>query len=169
MAAPPAYRGQLDYALDDVRYLVPVYEYVLRELETRDRLAWARDEFLPLENAARYRPADPQDLYLRVRGVERVRGKALAALRELVAWREEAARQHNLPIGRIARDEVLLELARHPRTREGAGRGARVAAATDCALRRGLDQRRATRERKTESARDRPPRCPPRWNPRWIS
>ncbi len=111
----PLTAGQLDYALDDVRYLVPVYEYVVRELERRDRLAWARDEFVLLENEARYRPADPQELYLRIRGVERVRGKALAALRELVAWREESAQQQNLPIGRIARDEVLLELARHPR------------------------------------------------------
>ncbi len=111
----PLTPGQLDYALDDVRFLIPVYDYVVQELKKRDRLTWTRDEFLPLEDAARYRPADAHDLYLRIRGVERLRGKALGALRELVAWREEAARQQNLPTGRIARDEVLLELARHPR------------------------------------------------------
>ena len=38
-------------------------------------------------------------------------------LRELVAWREEIARERNIPVSRIARDEVLIELARRPRQR----------------------------------------------------
>jgi len=112
----PLTPGQIEYALDDVRYLIPVYEYVVRELKKRERLLWSREEFRPLEDPARYRQGNPDELYLRVRGVERLRGKTLGALRELVAYREETARQQNLPIGRIARDEVLVELARHPRT-----------------------------------------------------
>lgn len=111
----PLSEGQVEYALDDVRYLIPTYDFVVQELRKRNRLEWLREEFSPLEHPSRFRPADPHDLYLRIRGVERLRGKALGALRELVAWREETARTQNLPIGRIARDEVLLELARHPR------------------------------------------------------
>jgi ribonuclease D len=35
-------------------------------------------------------------------------------LRELAVWRETEARRRNVPRGRIIRDEVLLQLARHP-------------------------------------------------------
>ena len=111
----PLSPGQIEYALDDVRYLVPVYDHLVRELDARGRLEWAREEFRRLEDEKRYQPADPYDLYLRIRGVERMRGRTLAALRELAAWREETARAQNIPVGRVARDEVLIELARRPR------------------------------------------------------
>jgi ribonuclease D len=35
-------------------------------------------------------------------------------LRDLAAWRETEARRRNVPRGRVLRDEVLLQLARHP-------------------------------------------------------
>jgi ribonuclease D len=35
-------------------------------------------------------------------------------LREIAVWREEEAKRRNIPRGRIMRDEVLLQLARHP-------------------------------------------------------
>ena len=113
----PLSPGQVEYALDDVRYLIPVYQAMAGELAEQQRTEWAREEFRRYEDDARFRPADPRELYLRLRGVDRVSGKTLAVLRELVAWREETARARNLPVGRIARDEVLMELARRPRTR----------------------------------------------------
>ncbi|HEY3377226.1 MAG TPA: ribonuclease D [Armatimonadota bacterium] len=113
----PLTPGQVEYALDDVRYLIPVYEALVRELQQHDRVEWAREEFRRFEDESRLAPADPQELYLRLRGVDRLSGKTLAMLRALVAWREETARARNLPTGRIARDEVLMELARRPRQR----------------------------------------------------
>jgi ribonuclease D len=47
----------------------------------------------------------------------RVDTRFFAILRELAAWREEAAQQRNLPRGRIMRDEAVLEIAAHsPKT-----------------------------------------------------
>jgi ribonuclease D len=111
----PLTPGQIEYALDDVRYLVPVHAKLVKELDARARMAWAREEFRKLEDERRFTPVDPHELYLRVRGVERIRGQALAILRELVAWREETAFAKNIPPSRVARDEVLVELARRPR------------------------------------------------------
>ncbi|MHB9024371.1 MAG: ribonuclease D [Armatimonadota bacterium] len=110
----PLSPGQVAYALDDVRYLPQVYDRLTHELTELKRTAWAREEFSKLEEPAKYIPVNPHELYLRFRGVDRLNGQTLAALRELAAWREEHARALNIPTGKIARDEVLIELARHP-------------------------------------------------------
>jgi ribonuclease D len=113
----PLSPGQVEYALDDVRYLIPVYEQMVRELDKEQRIEWATEEFQQrFEDETRLAPADPRELYLKLRGIDRMPMKALTLLRELVAWREEIARARNLPVGRVARDEVLIELARRPRT-----------------------------------------------------
>ncbi|MCC7493196.1 MAG: ribonuclease D [Fimbriimonadaceae bacterium] len=111
----PLSPGQIAYALDDVRLLAPVYDALQADLTARGRLDWAAEEFAPLEDPPRHLPVDPREQYLRIRGLDRLNGQALAALRELAAWREETARREDLPVPRLARDEVLLELARRPR------------------------------------------------------
>jgi ribonuclease D len=57
---------------------------------------------------------DPLDRYQRIRGWDSLKPKHAAILRELAAWRETEARRRNVPRGRVMRDEVLLQLARHP-------------------------------------------------------
>jgi ribonuclease D len=109
---------QVEYALDDVRYLAPIYAHLVSALNEQGRLEWAGEEFRRLEEPARFAPVDPRELYMRIRGVERMRGQELALLRDLVAWREETAREQTLNPGRICTDPVLCDLARHPRERK---------------------------------------------------
>jgi len=110
----PLSPGQIEYALDDVRLLAPVYAAQQEELAERQRDGWAREEFARLEDPARFQDRDPEEQYRRVKGFNRLRGEALAALRELAAWREETARERDRPVQHIVRDEVLVEVARHP-------------------------------------------------------
>jgi ribonuclease D len=110
----PLAPGQIDYALDDVRYLIPVHQAQVKRLEEMGRTEWAREEFTRFERAETFAPQDPESLFLRIRNVDRLGGRTLAILQELVAWREETARAENIPSGRIARDEVMVELARRP-------------------------------------------------------
>ncbi len=105
---------QVEYALDDVRCLAPVHEHLVRELGSRGRLKWAREEFREFERAARFAPADPREMFRQMRGVERLTGAELSRLREIVAWREETARELNIPVPRICLEAVLMELARRP-------------------------------------------------------
>ena len=73
-------------------------------------------------DAATYRN-DPSEAWRRFRLRGRVDPRFFGMLREVAAWRETAARQRNLPRGRIIRDEAVLEIAAHaPKTIEALAR-----------------------------------------------
>lgn len=110
-ARRPLPAEQLQYAADDVRYLVPLYQHLHAELAARGRLAWLADDFARLTDTATYRN-DPADAWQRVRGADRLRPKSLAVLAALAAWRETTAVAQDRPRGWILRDEVLIDLAR---------------------------------------------------------
>lgn len=118
----PLTSDQIAYALEDVRFLLPVYEHLYQRLRSLGRLDWVKEEFVRLETRPRDQARDPRERYRRIRGWDSLAPKAAAVLRELAAWREAEARRRNVPRNRIVRDEVLLELARHvPRTMAALG------------------------------------------------
>lgn len=102
---------QIDYALDDVLYLQPIYEKLLDTLTKTGRILWLRDDFAALSDPATYENV-PALLYKKVRQASKLTRRQLAILRELAVWREFEAQKRDLPRQWIAKDEVLLELAR---------------------------------------------------------
>jgi ribonuclease D len=109
----PLSAEQITYALEDVLFLLPLHEHLRQRLKSLGRLEWAQEEFERMEARLDERQADPRERYQRIRGWDNLRPRAAAVLRELVAWREHEAASRNVPRGRVVRDEVLLELARH--------------------------------------------------------
>jgi ribonuclease D len=105
---------QLDYALEDVQYLLPVYDHLRARLHRLERLEWVAEEFARLESAVGEPMRAPQDRYKKIRGWDSLKPGTVAILRELAEWREREAHRRNVPRGRVMRDEVLLQLARHP-------------------------------------------------------
>ncbi len=102
---------QLDYAADDVIWLMPCFQKLRDELKARGRLAWLEEEQALLCNPASY--AEQDDLvFWRVKGSNRLKGAHLSALRELAKWREAEARRRNIPRRRILSDEALVDIAR---------------------------------------------------------
>ncbi|MBI5410581.1 MAG: ribonuclease D [Nitrospirae bacterium] len=108
----PLTSEQIAYALEDVQFLLPVYEHLLAKLETLGRLDWVKEEFARLSSRLGEGAQDARLRYQKIRGWDSLRPGSAAVLRELAAWREEEARRRNVPRGRVVRDEVLLELAR---------------------------------------------------------
>ncbi len=102
---------QLRYALDDVRYLAAAWPELRRRLEEAGRLPWVEEETERLAVSAATR-TPPEEMYRRVKGWNRLRGRALGALRSLAAWRERLALEENRPPSWILQDRSMIEVAR---------------------------------------------------------
>lgn len=113
-SARPLSNDQIAYALEDVEFLLPIHRHLQDRLSTLGRSEWVSEEFARLETAVGEKSREPQERYQRIRGWDTLKPKGAAVLRELAAWRETEARRRNVPRGRVMRDEVLLQLARHP-------------------------------------------------------
>ena len=109
---------QIEYAVDDVRYLIDAYRTIESKLHSLGRTAWVRDEIRPLADPAHYR-ADPRAAFKRVKRVNACTRRQLAVARELAAWREQRAETRDVPRKWVMSDEVLLALCkRAPKTVE---------------------------------------------------
>lgn len=113
-SARPLSDDQIAYALEDVEFLLSIHMHLQDRLSALGRLEWVNEEFARLETAVGEKSREPHERYQRIRGWDTLKPKGAAVLRELAAWRESEARRRNVPRGRVMRDEVLLQLARHP-------------------------------------------------------
>ncbi len=113
-SARPLSQDQLDYALEDVTFLLAIHDHLYGRLSKLGRLQWVHEEFSRLEGVVGETRREPQERYQRIRGWDQLKPKSAVVLRELAAWREGEAKRRNVPRSRVVRDEVLLQLARHP-------------------------------------------------------
>lgn len=103
--------GQLLYAEDDVRYLLEISKRQMRKLADMGRDGWLDEDFAELTNEKNYnRP--PGEAWQRIRGIRVLKGRHLAVLKELAAWRETRARKQDKPRKWILRDDVIVDLSR---------------------------------------------------------
>jgi ribonuclease D len=110
-SARPLSREMISYAASDTRHLPGLRDVMREQLATRGRLSWAEEEFELLAQV-RWRSDEGEPGFLRIKGAKALKGRALAVLREVHAWREElAARSDRAPF-RILSNEPMLEIAR---------------------------------------------------------
>lgn len=108
-ARRPLTERQLEYALDDVRYLVPIYEKLRARLKTKERENWALAEMDALEDESIYK-TNPAQAWQRIK-LRNAKPKNRVVLQALAAWREEEAMRRDVPKNRIIRDDALQSLA----------------------------------------------------------
>src|SRR5215217_1603574 len=92
--ARPLTDEQLRYARGDVEHLLPLADDIVRRLEPRGRLEWAREECSVVALATDER----------------------AVARGLAAWRERTAAREDRPVGSVVRDPTVVELAKRQPT-----------------------------------------------------
>ena len=117
-SARPLSAKQIDYLVDDVRYLFSLQDALIVRLRERGRLEWVMEECRSLADASRYR-ADQTRLYLKIPGNSRLNRRELAILRELAIARDKAARERNIPLKYIIPDDAMVGIAQiRPKTVE---------------------------------------------------
>ena len=107
----PLAEDEINYAMDDVRYLLPVYQTLKTELEDKKRYAWIEKDLLAMTSVSNYQ-IETADLWRRLKGVQKLRGVELQIARHLCQWREQMAQQINLPRRWVVKDDLIIEIAR---------------------------------------------------------
>lgn len=100
----------LDYAAEDVEYLLPAWDELADRLAAKGRLEWAEADSLALLDPALYE-VDPSAAVQRLRGARNLRGGRRAAAARLAEWREREALKRDRPRQWILRDAVLIDIA----------------------------------------------------------
>ena len=107
----PLAATQIDYALDDVRYLPRIYSRMHERLEKLGRLEWLEEDFAALADVSRY-TTQPEHAWRKVKHSSTLNLSQLCVLKEVAATREMLAMKRNFPRKWIITDELLLEIAR---------------------------------------------------------
>ena len=108
----PLTDSQVEYALDDVRYLHTIRDAELAFLGSSPQRDWLMADMARLDDSSHYDEPGLLSRFYKTKGIGRMRGKELSVAWTLVAWRDAAARARNLPREFILPEKVLLECAR---------------------------------------------------------
>src|SRR6185295_19621316 len=91
-SARPLSAPMLTYAASDTRHLPELRDILKAQLEAKGRLGWAMEEFALLDDI-RGTQTDAEPGYLRIKGAKTLKGRQLAVLQELFAWRDGVAQR----------------------------------------------------------------------------
>jgi len=106
----PLSQNQIQYALEDVRYLEPMRNILLERLQSMGREDWFREDTVKWQDAVENH--DQQEMWRRVSGIASLSARSLAVVRELWRWRDSEAQRRDCPARRVLRDDLIVELAR---------------------------------------------------------
>lgn len=107
----PLSERQLEYAMQDVLYLAPLYEAIGVQLDALGRRPWLDSELATWQDQLE-NEEDTPERWRRVSGLSGLSSRQLALLRELWIWRESEACKRDAPARRVLRDDLMVELAR---------------------------------------------------------
>lgn len=114
----PLSGAMVEYAADDVAYLVDAAERLSRELRRLNRRDWALSLSAGFGEAARAE-FDAEAMTRKLAARSRLNAAGCAVLKELIVWRERRARQKDIPRSWLADDGALAKLAAaRPRSAE---------------------------------------------------
>ena len=106
----PLNRQQLEYALDDVRYLIPMRDKLTQRLNELGRLSWLESEMDAFQTEIE--ASRTRERWWRISGISGLSPRSLAVAREIWRWREAEALRRDTPPRQVLRDDLLVELAK---------------------------------------------------------
>ncbi|MDA0338418.1 MAG: HRDC domain-containing protein, partial [Proteobacteria bacterium] len=88
------------------------YESLENRLKSNGRASWLDGEMAELTSTATY-VVESEDAWLRLKPKTKNR-RFLAIVQNVAGWREERAKEVDIPRNRVIRDDVVMEIAAHP-------------------------------------------------------
>jgi len=107
----PLTSRQIEYAGDDVLYLIPMYQKQLAELTNKNRQHWLKEDCDRLSNDENRFIPDMNLCWKRVKGINKLRGVQLPVCYSVAQWREQLAIQKDLTRRKALPDEIVIQIA----------------------------------------------------------
>lgn len=113
--ARPLTEKQCVYAAADVFYLLPIADRILKETEQLQWLSAAQNE-CEMIGQRRCETVEPEKAYLDISNAWQLNERQLACLKVLAAWRLNYARERDMAVNFVVREENLAQVARYQPT-----------------------------------------------------
>ena len=104
----PLPEAAIEYALDDVRYLIKNYSQLSKQLTAEGKLDWLMQDGLDLSNINLYLP-NLNQAWRKIKGLSRLAKSAHQKAVQLAAWRESQAIAQNKPRKWLMSDDQLID------------------------------------------------------------
>ncbi len=108
----PLDKEQIEYALDDVRYLRAARILLLSSIIGPEIKSWLQEELELLDDPSTYTGYKDDERYLKIKDAGSLPPQSLTILQEITQWREKEARALDRPRGHIVPDSVLMGIAK---------------------------------------------------------
>jgi len=106
----PLSADQLEYAAEDVLHLGQIAARLQEKLRELGREHWVLEDCAALEQERLYEP-DPSQAWERLRGLQQLPPRPRARAKAMAVWREQVARDRDLPRSWILPDAAIFDLA----------------------------------------------------------
>jgi len=107
----PLPANMLSYAVDDVRYLLPIADRLVAGLREKGREEWFHQSCLSLQEDVAARDSLPREEPWRVQGAGRLHPRGLALLKAMWEWREGIARDRDTPCFKVMSNKQMVAYA----------------------------------------------------------
>ncbi len=109
----PLTQAQLTYAATDVLHLPEIHRLLTSQLEKRGRLQWALDECENQRVRTRGQ-REPEEAFRKIKEGRQLKGRSLAVVQAVAAWRERRAASLDIPVRYVISDIAILGIAQRP-------------------------------------------------------
>lgn len=110
--ARPLTERQCEYAAADVLYLLPIAHKLMEETQAAGWMDAALDECKLMANR-RQEILDPEEAWREIGNAWQLRTRQLACLKKLASWRLRKARERDMAVNFVVREENLWQVARY--------------------------------------------------------
>ncbi|MDR3308096.1 MAG: ribonuclease D [Coriobacteriales bacterium] len=107
----PLTNAQVEYALNDVRYLPQIFLTMHTKLTASGRIEWLREDLERLSDEGFYL-IEPGERWKKVKHTASLSPRQLAIVKEVAAWRELTAQKKDYPRKWVLTDELVVEIAK---------------------------------------------------------